>query len=166
MPQTTRALEISLPASEPSAQRQGSETILLVEDDARVRSLAREILETSGYGVIEAGSGEEALMISGQRRGPIDLLVTDVVMPKMGGPEVAERLGSSRSKMKVLHISGYAQNSIIHHELLERGEAFLQKPFTPKGLTTKVREVLDTGSPSLSDGGRGQSGPRTAPEHA
>ncbi len=154
LPQTTEELEISVPAAVPSAKRQGSETILLVEDDARVRSLAREILETSGYGVIEACSGEEALMISGQRQGPINLLVTDVVMPKMNGPELAQRMGLSRSKMKVLHISGYAQNSIIHHQLLERGEAFLQKPFTPKGLTTKVREVLDTGSASVSGGAR------------
>lgn len=145
LPQAKDEPPVSLPLEARSVQLQGSETILLVEDDTRVRALARGILETNGYRVVEASSGEEALTILGQWQDPIHLLVTDVVMPKMSGRALAQRTTLSRPDMKVLYISGYAHNSIIHHDILERGEAFLQKPFTPSGLVSKVREVLDAG---------------------
>jgi signal transduction histidine kinase len=122
----------------------GAETILLVEDEAEVRALAREIIEQQGYTVLEAASGIEALSICGHRPGPIDLLLTDVVMPQMSGRELADRLVSARPDMKVLYMSGYTDDAIVHHGVLDLGKAFLQKPFKAESLARKVREVLDT----------------------
>ena len=125
----------------------GSETVLVVEDQENVRGLVTKVLKTYGYRVLEAASGGEALRLAQGHPGSIHLMLTDVVMPGMGGTEVAERLKPIRSEMKVLYITGYAEDSIVHRGVLSPGVAFLSKPFTPEGLAAKVREVL--GSPSL-----------------
>jgi CheY-like chemotaxis protein len=121
----------------------GSETILLVEDDDQVRTVARGILGRSGYHVIEARNAGEALLHSEKYPAAIHLLLSDVVMPQMSGPELAKRLASSRPQMKVLCMSGYTDDSIVRHGVLEARIAYLQKPITPEALTTRVREVLD-----------------------
>jgi CheY-like chemotaxis protein len=126
----------------PSSLR-GSETILLVEDEEQVRSVAKTILQRFGYHVLEAQSGGDALLICEQHPVTIHLMVSDVVMPRMSGRQLAERLRSVRPMMKVLFMSGYTDSSIIHHGVLDSDIAFLQKPITPDTLTKKVRQVLD-----------------------
>jgi PAS domain S-box-containing protein len=125
----------------------GTETLLLVEDEEAVRALVRSALKEKGYRVLEASGGEEALKLLEQYGGLIDLLVTDVVMPRMTGPELVGRLANSHPQIKVLYISGYADYAGLHHGALDSGAAFLQKPFSPEALARKVREVL--GSPPL-----------------
>jgi len=137
----------AIPASTPSLR--GSETILLVEDQDEVRRLARRVLEARGYVVLVAASGAEALQVAGAHAGPIQLLVTDVIMPAMSGREVGLLIAPTRPEMRVLYLSGYADESIVHHGVLEPGIAFLQKPFTVEALARKVREVLDT--PTVSE---------------
>ncbi|HXE89608.1 MAG TPA: ATP-binding protein [Terriglobales bacterium] len=126
-----------------SAARRGGETILLVEDDAVVRELARRILAGSGYHVLPAGSVVEAERFCRQHAGNLDLLLTDVVMPGMSGRDLARRLAVMRPRMRVLYMSGYTDNVIVHRGVLDPGTHFLQKPFTPRTLLEKVREVLD-----------------------
>jgi DNA-binding NtrC family response regulator len=127
----------------PPTTLRGTETILLVEDDDQVRVVARGILRRSGYDVIEAHNAGEALLSSEQHAGTIHLLLTDVVMPQMSGPELAKRLVSVRPDMKVLCMSGYTDDSIVRHGVLEAHIAYLQKPITPEALTARVRGVLD-----------------------
>jgi|SRR5215510_8772085 len=121
----------------------GEETVLVVDDEAAVRSAVREILQPTGYIVLEVGSGEEALRICAGPERLIHLLVTDVMMPGMSGPEAAQRLACMRPRMRVLYMSGYADDAMIRHGVVEEGTAFLQKPFMPAALAHKVREVLD-----------------------
>jgi response regulator RpfG family c-di-GMP phosphodiesterase len=122
----------------------GSETVLLVEDEASVRDLAHRLLNQQGYKVLEAANGEEALRVVQEHIGEkIHLLLTDVVMPQMGGKELANQLKLLRPDVKVLYTSGYTDDAIVHHGVLEPGTHFLQKPFSPKTLSHKVREVLD-----------------------
>jgi CheY-like chemotaxis protein len=120
---------------------------LLVEDEDAVRKLARTILETRGYVVLEAGNGREGLALCEAHQGPIDLLVTDVVMPELGGRELAEGVLKVRPGMKVMFMSGHTQDVVIK-EGVQKGTAFLQKPFTPAGLAQEVRETLDAASRS------------------
>ncbi|PYS51552.1 MAG: hypothetical protein DMF68_04055 [Acidobacteria bacterium] len=140
---------VDQPAEEPTTNSEdtnlqmGVETVLLVEDEEMVRKMTREILEESGYQVLEAKHGHEALSIANQHKGPIHLMLSDVVMPQMGGRELAERLVTLRSETKVLYMSGYTDDAIVHHGVLDEGMSFIEKPFTPNALTSKVREVLN-----------------------
>lgn len=121
----------------------GSETVLVVEDEAAVRNLTRRVLEGYGYAVLTMENGPEAMRAAEAHQGVIHLLVTDVVMPKMSGRELAQRLAPRRPDMKILYLSGYTDDAIVQHGVLERGVGFLQKPFTPQALARRVREVLD-----------------------
>jgi PAS domain S-box-containing protein len=121
----------------------GSETILLVEDEDVVRGLARKILEQSGYSVLDARNGADAIRISGEHSDPIHLLLTDVVMPELSGKEIAERLTLQRPGTRVLFMSGYTDQAIVHHGVVDADVEFIQKPFTPGALARKVRAVLD-----------------------
>jgi CheY-like chemotaxis protein len=125
----------------------GSEVILLVEDEEMVRGLARMILETSGYMVLEASNGREGLTMCETNEGPIDLLLSDVVMPELSGRELAEQALKLRPGMKVMFMSGYTQDVILK-EGVQKGTAFLQKPFTPVELAQRVRETLDANARS------------------
>ena len=119
------------------------ETILLVEDEDSVRRLARRVLESQGYTVLEAINGEDAMRMATDYAGVIDLLVSDVVMPELGGRQLAERLTASRPDIEVLFISGYTDDEILRRGLLERGQHLLQKPFTSTALAHEVRSLLD-----------------------
>jgi two-component system, cell cycle sensor histidine kinase and response regulator CckA len=121
----------------------GNETILLVEDEAQVRDLVRVVLRNEGYTILEAADGHEALQIASQHLGPIDLLVTDVVMPRLSGRQLAEQLSLTRRPLKVLFMSGYTDDAVVRHGLLTATVEFLAKPFSPLRLAAKVREVLD-----------------------
>ncbi len=122
----------------------GAESILVVEDEARVRKLIVDVLTAKGYGVLEATRGEDALRISRSHKGAIDLAVVDVVMPEISGPDLVRQLKRLRPDTRVLYISGYTDEAIVHHGIPESGAAFLQKPFLPDELARKVREVIDT----------------------
>ena len=126
----------------------GEETILVVEDDGMVRKLAIDILRTQGYTVLEAEAGGEALLVCEQYKEPIDLILTDVVMPHMSGAQFIEQLKQVRKDFKVLYMTGYAENAITHHGLLEKRLNLIPKPFTIEKLARKVREVLDKNSES------------------
>jgi PAS domain S-box-containing protein len=121
---------------------EGSETILLVEDEEQVRTLVRAILQSYGYQVIEAQTGGDALLVSEKHAGAIDLLLTDVIMPHISGPQLAQRLG--RLVAKVLYMTGYTEDSMVRQGLIDSSVALLQKPITPEALVRKIREVLDS----------------------
>jgi hypothetical protein len=124
--------------------QQSSETVLLVEDEDEVRAAVCESLRIRGYIVLEARHGREAVMLCRRHAGPIHLLLTDVVMPQMTGPELVQRVSPLHPEMKVLYISGYTSDALHQRNLMEPGTAFLQKPFTPDALAQQVRAVLDT----------------------
>jgi PAS domain S-box-containing protein len=146
---------IDLPPAEAAASRKrrgrrttlatGDETILIAEDEEAVRRAAQRILEAAGYEVLTASNGDEAVALVRAHAGDIHLLLTDVVMPGMSGRELAERLEVLRPALKVLFVSGYTDDAIVHHGVLETGTPFLGKPFAVSALTRKVREVLDEG---------------------
>jgi two-component system cell cycle sensor histidine kinase/response regulator CckA len=121
---------------------QGTETILLLEDDVGIRQLVRQMLMGQGYTVLEAQDWRDAVRLCEEHRGPLQLLLSDVVMPEMNGPAVAEHLAILRPEMRVLFMSGYTNNAIGDHGILNRSVAFLQKPFTRDELVQKVQEVL------------------------
>ena len=129
----------AIPESSP-----GTEKVLLVEDDESVRELASEILQMNGYEVIEACHGVEALAIFEAQEKPVDMLVTDLIMPQMGGRDLAKQLVPKNPGLKVLFLSGYTDSAVVRQGLLEPGSFFLQKPFTPAELAYKVRQALDS----------------------
>jgi CheY-like chemotaxis protein len=142
LPRTEEEVDESGPGRSGFKAQQGTETLLLVEDEDAVRALVRNVLREKGYRILEASRGEEALELAEQYGEPIDLLLTDVVMPQMNGRELARRLANLLPQIKVLYISGYADNALWYQGGLDSGGAFLQKPFSPEALARKVREVL------------------------
>jgi two-component system, cell cycle sensor histidine kinase and response regulator CckA len=130
----------------PPQLARGQETILLVEDEESVREMTRKILEMSGYTVLEARDAEDALKIAQHEPRDIHLLLTDVIMPQLSGRSLANAISMVRSHLKVLYVSGYTDDAIVHHGVLDADVAFLQKPFTPEALTRKVRATLDAGA--------------------
>jgi CheY-like chemotaxis protein len=142
LPRSEEQLDESRPVQIGVEAQQGTEAILLVEDEDAVRALVRSVLREKGYRVLEASRGEEALELSELYSGQIDLLVTDVVMPRMSGRELARRMVNVRPYIKVLYISGYADDVVWYQGGVDSGGAFLQKPFSPEALARKVREVL------------------------
>jgi PAS domain S-box-containing protein len=159
-PGSGTSFRIYLPRSEPSGQPtpsvaefkavpRGSETVLLVEDEKAVREVNRLILVRGGYSVLEARDGSDALSVAARHRWPIHLLVADVVMPGMGGRQLAERLSAVRPEMKVLFVSGYPDDAVVEYGIREGEVHFLQKPFSPSVLARKVRDVLDTILPAV-----------------
>jgi CheY-like chemotaxis protein len=144
LPTATVEAERSKQEAKPQEIMRGSETILLVEDVAPLRDVTRELLERIGYTVLEAADGKLAIEIADRYDGTIGLLLTDVMLPKIGGPALAKSLLRRRSGMKVLYMSGYANGAIVDSGALKPGTAFLQKPFAATELAKKVRELLDT----------------------
>jgi CheY-like chemotaxis protein len=137
-------------ASTPRKNRKvGEETILLVEDDNEVRDVATRILRRNGYRVLEACNGADALRVCEAENSPVDLIVTDIVMPEMGGSELAQRIRETQPDARILFTSGYTEDAVMRQSFLGDGEAFIEKPFTPATLARKAREVLD------SNGGNG-----------
>ena len=145
----------------------GHETILLVEDEDTVRALARDVLRGHGYAVLEACDGREALRASAQHASAIHLMLTDVVMPYMSGRELAGRLAPSRPTMPVIYMSGYTDNAVVHHGVLDPDTVFVQKPFTPDALLRKVRHVLDAagGRPEPAEAVAVPTTPAATPEN-
>jgi two-component system, cell cycle sensor histidine kinase and response regulator CckA len=142
LPRVEADVDVLAAVAAPATLR-GTETILLVEDEEQVRAVVLSALRRQGYNVMAAQNAGEALLLCERHPGTIDLLLTDVVMPQMSGPELARRLVAARPAMKVLCMSGYTDDSVVRHGVLDSGVAFLQKPITPAVLVTKIREVLE-----------------------
>jgi two-component system, cell cycle sensor histidine kinase and response regulator CckA len=151
LPRTESLADAARPSTVPNNLR-GVETVLLVEDEEGVRGVARRMLERHGYRVIVAQNAGEALLSCERRDEPIHVLLTDVVMPRVSGPELAARIQQRWPAMKVLYMSGYTDGSVIVHGVLEQGVSFLQKPFTSEQLARKLRDVLDAEDLSRSSG--------------
>jgi len=144
LPRVVGQVDAARPAT-PITSTGGTETILLVEDDEQVRIVAGDALRRAGYRVLVTGGPDEGLRVAREHPAPIDLLLTDVVMPGMNGRAVADQVLAQRPGIRVLFMSGYTDDVILHHGVFDRGVAFIQKPLTPLTLTRKVREVLDAG---------------------
>ena len=142
-PRVEGSVVSAAPESPTQRDTRGTETVLLVDDDDQVRHVACGILRRQGYVVLEASNGGEALLIAEQHPAKIQLLLTDVVLPRMSGRQVAERISSMRQQIRVLYMSGYTDDAVLQHGILESGVAYLQKPLTPDSLARKVRQVLD-----------------------
>jgi len=143
LPMVQAPAEKTVPEKAVSGHEPGTETILFVEDEQSVRELVCEYLSARGYHVLEASDGLQALEMAAAHAGKIQLLITDVVMPKLSGRELAARLAATRPDLKVLYISGYTDDSVFRHGVLQGGMAFLQKPFNLKALAAKIREILE-----------------------
>ena len=144
LPRTDKSAQGAVSREAPRLAR-GTETILVIEDEPQVRGVTRTILRRAGYDVLEARDGVEAIALVEKHEGPIHLVVTDVVMPKMSGRDVVQKLAPMRPSMKVLYVSGYTEDAIVDHGVLESGIHFLPKPLMPEALLRKVREILDDG---------------------
>jgi PAS domain S-box-containing protein len=153
-PERGTTFMIVLPRAEPSADLPsasqpeprslgGTETILLVEDQPKVRAVIRDILARRGYQVLEGANGDEALSVLKTHQGEVHLLLTDVVMRGMSGRDLAEQLAATRPRLRILYMSGYTDDTIVHHGVLEAGMAFIQKPFTATVLLQKIRDLID-----------------------
>jgi two-component system cell cycle sensor histidine kinase/response regulator CckA len=140
--------DLTVVTLKPNVVSRGHETVLLVEDEPALNQLAARVLTSRGFQVLRAGHPHEALALMAQHAGDIQLLLTDIVMPEMGGRALARRVQAEHPETRVLYMSGYSGSAIIHDGSLEPGAAFLQKPFTPSVLAQKVREVLDSVNPS------------------
>jgi CheY-like chemotaxis protein len=140
-PQTDAPIDVEA-APLPAAVGRGDETILLVEDDDQVRLVAHTILARQGYLVLEASNADDALRICEEHDAPIHLLLSDVVLPKVGGRRAAERISALRPQIKLLFMSGYTDEAMMQHGILDAQAAYLQKPLTPESLTRRVRQVL------------------------
>jgi PAS domain S-box-containing protein len=143
LPQCESALPLSAPGPEEKTCLSGAESILLVEDEDTVRSFTRTVLQRQGYRVLEAGDGREALRIAAEAADDIDLLITDVVMPRMSGQELAESIRETIPELTVIFLSGYAEDAVVHHGVLKDNINFLPKPYSKDDLLKKIREVLD-----------------------
>ena len=150
-------VKVYLPQVEPEptetdacAELRGSETIMVVEDEEGVRELLRKVLVEYGHTVLEARHGRDALMVAERYERPIQLLITDVVMPEMGGAELAQRMRQERPETKVLYVSGYTNDEVLRRGIRSLGPVFVQKPFTPEDLMQRVRGVLDSPTPTLT----------------
>jgi CheY-like chemotaxis protein len=144
LPRVAAEIKPTLPERSPDTSPTGSETILLVEDEETLRELASRVLLKAGYIVLEARQGKEAHQVSEHYQGSIDLLVTDVVMPGgMSGLQLSKLIALDQPNIKVLYMSGYTEQAMVQHGILDPRTAYLEKPFTLKTLTTKVRDVLD-----------------------
>ncbi len=148
LPRVARATATvaAVPPAGAAVARTGSETVLVVEDDEAIRNITSRILGVAGYAVLTAGAADEALRMGESHQGAIHLLLTDVVMPQMGGRVLAERMSALRPGIRVLYMSGYTDDAIAHHGTLAPGSHFIAKPFGATDLTRKVRQVLDGGS--------------------
>jgi two-component system cell cycle sensor histidine kinase/response regulator CckA len=143
LPRVAQSPEPRISPATRAANPGGTETVLLAEDEAAVRAVARHSLERHGYTVLEAPSGEAALDVAQRYSGRIHLLLTDVVMPGMSGRTLALRLMALRPGIRAIYMSGYTDDAITRHGVLEAGVTYVQKPFSPDALVRKVREVLD-----------------------
>jgi CheY-like chemotaxis protein len=143
LPRASASAALRESPAAPETTPTGRETILLVEDDDQVRGFARRVLESKGYTVLEASHPEAGLATAQQQGGAIDLLLTDVIMPGMSGPEMAERITARYTQLPVLYMSGYTDEAIGRHGVGAEGLALLHKPFTPAALTASVRRALD-----------------------
>jgi two-component system cell cycle sensor histidine kinase/response regulator CckA len=150
LPRERKGIGVSKSPSRSKVTARGSETVLLAEDEEGVRTLARLILQKNGYKVLEARHGGEALLICEQHQNAISLLITDVVMPNLSGRQLADRLLPLQPEMRVLYLSGYTDDAIVRHGIVNADTPFLPKPFTPDALAQKVREVLDQPLPAKS----------------
>jgi CheY-like chemotaxis protein len=135
-------------ALRPTVPSRGNETVLLVDDEPALRRLVARVLRSRGYRVLEAGHPKDALTLLDDHPDDIQLLVTDIVMPEMGGRLLASRVQAAHPETRVLYMSGYSDGAVVQNGMLEPGMAFLQKPFTPGALAQKVREVLDSPVPA------------------
>ncbi|MGC2474480.1 MAG: ATP-binding protein, partial [Candidatus Sulfotelmatobacter sp.] len=153
LPRVDQPVEDMAPDKQPVNVMRGTETILLVEDDPQLRQLSSSVLSHCGYNILTASTPEEGLAICEVNHNDIRLLVTDVVMPRINGRQLAQRVARMRPKIRVLYISGYTDNAIVHYGVLDPGLWFLPKPFTISSLVAKVREVLDSPTDSAETSG-------------
>jgi CheY-like chemotaxis protein len=153
LPRVQDTAEIRSTVCEDSALLSGCETILLVEDEEAVRRSAVEFLQLNGYIILQASNGNEALQVAREYKGSIDLMITDVVMPQLGGAKLAEQLVAERPDIEVLFVSGYAETTVLRHGNIDIVARFLQKPFSLKVLAQKIRKVLESREASAAASG-------------
>jgi CheY-like chemotaxis protein len=143
-PRVEQPLDVAATSVQTGPLPRGTETLLVVEDEPAMKHLAAGVLKAQGYTVLHANNGQDALKVAHEHKGsPIRLVVSDVIMPRMGGKVMAEWLKTSYPDIKILFTSGYTDDAIAHHGVLETGVEFLSKPYTPATLTRKVRKMLD-----------------------